>query len=90
MVNILFEYPVTREYNIPLWGKVAWVVVILVIFLAINFINVVVTVYDTVTITSTNYNYTETLWYRWFPIKYWMPPGWSCNPSVIQIGEGST
>lgn len=82
-----FEYPVTRP--IPL-SRVTLALIIIggLAFVGIvTVINVVAVGYELVSITSTDYDSSSSLWYEKFMPKSWTPQTKTCQPTIIKLNE---
>jgi hypothetical protein len=86
----VFEYPVTRPFTLPyLTLGVAVFGVVWTTF--ITLVNVAAIGYESLSVISASFNSTGALWYEKFPpTASWIPKSWTCDPSTIQLGQGSS
>jgi hypothetical protein len=80
------EYAITRPFSSRYFTPSIFVVGILWLTL-ITIVNIIAVGYETVPFTSLVYNSTGKLWYERFN-PFWIPPGRSCDPSLIPLNTG--
>ena len=88
MVNLI-DYGVTRHASFrPL--SVLIIIVLGVAWVAlVTIVNVAAVGYELVSVTSTDFNASYSLWYeRFIPRQSWKPMTRTCDGSIIQINEG--
>jgi hypothetical protein len=85
-----FEYPLTRPVTLRHFN--IYVLVLGLIYaIIITFLNIIVAGYESVAITSSNYNGSYSLWYeRIFPMTPLLPTPWNCNATSITVNDGTT
>jgi hypothetical protein len=89
MTSRLFqlEYPVTRPFTLP-YLNVVLLVLGIIWALFVTLFNVAAVAYLETSITSSQYNLTETLWYeRMFPMTGWFDPSRQCSPNIIHPND---
>jgi hypothetical protein len=84
----LLEYLVTRPFTIRHFTSVMMILgVIWATFITV--ISIADAGYNTVSVTSTVFNSSQTLWYERFPpMAVWLPKSWACSSSLITPGQG--
>ena len=89
MFKSLLEYPITRPVSLGLCFNVTIIVLGIAWVTLITVFNVAAAAYESIPITSTQFNASYTLWYeRFIPISSWVPPARKCNGSLISLNEG--
>lgn len=89
MLPTLLQYSVTRPVSLNLWFNLVITLVSLIYVVLITIINIATVGYQPVSLTSTTFNLSYSLWYeRLIPISSWRPQSRICSPSEIIIGEG--
>ena len=86
----VFEYPITRPFTLPY--LTLGIVVFGVLWATfITLVNVAAIGYESLSVISASFNSTGALWYEKFaPTASWFPQSWTCDPSTIQRGQGSS
>jgi hypothetical protein len=86
----LIEYSVTRPFTLPYFSVIVSILGIFWIAV-ITILNVAAVGYDAVPVYSTSFNSSTLLWYEKSALISWLfPPSWSCDPAIIEPGEGIT
>jgi len=84
------DYPVTRPFTLPYFNVIVYILGILWIAF-ITLLNVAAVGYDVVSVYSTSFNSSTLLWYEKFALTSRLfPRSWSCDPAVLEPGEGIT
>jgi hypothetical protein len=83
---VLLEYNITRPFS--RWYSITVIVLGIIWISFITVINVAAVGYEGVTIITAEYNGTNKLWFENFILNKWKPTTWSCNPNIIQLGDG--
>ena len=89
-VDWRLQYPISRPFTLPYFTKiyVTWTIVTSAIIILFSFGG---TGYEAIPFQSTDFNRTVQLWYnRIINETSWVPKSRKCDPSLIQVGDGSS
>src|SRR5277367_5314128 len=87
MVNFI-DYGVTRTAIFPLWSALIIIVLGVAWVAIVTIVNVAAVGYELVSVTSTDFNASYSLWYERFIPQSYKPMTRTCDGSIIQISEG--
>lgn len=81
------EYPVTRPFTLR-YFNVILLTLGLIWAVFVTLFNVASVAYISIPTTSSQYNFTDTLWYeRMFPRTGWFEPSKQCSPNLIHPSD---
>jgi len=87
----ILEYALTRPVVLSRWVTVSIVAAWVFWSIFVTLVNIVAVGYESVTISSTNFNNTDRNWYeKIIPSTSLIPESWNCSYSVIKVNEGSS
>jgi len=83
------EYPVTRPFTLTYLTFIIYALVFVGTILA-TLLNIAAVGYDVISVYSTSYNASSSLWYENIPLIKWLaPPSWQCEPGILKPGDGT-
>jgi len=83
------SYPLTRDVMLPHCSLLV-LILGLVLIPVLTLYAVAATGYEYVTITTTNFNATQPMWYDVLNYGGWILPSIMCQPSILKPGDGTS